>query len=114
MSDHSPRDRNGGDSRGNSYPRRQGSTERGRSRDRDRDERRNKDPENYTQIYVAKLPRRTREDDLKSEFSKFGRIKNMTLKHSYAFIDYEDHEVAVKSLEHFNGKNFNGEELVVE
>ncbi len=115
MSDHSPRERNG-DSRGNSYGRRGDSGERGRSsRERERDDRRNKDPESYTQVYVAKLSRRTREEDLKDSFSKFGRIKNITLKQSYAFIDFEDHESAVGAVEGMNGRAFvNGEELVVE
>lgn len=47
-----------------------GSRERGRSQD----DRRNKDPESYTQVYVAKLHRRTNEDDIRDGFSKYGRI----------------------------------------
>jgi RNA recognition motif-containing protein len=115
MSDHnSPRERNGRES---SFDRRRGSSERGRSRDRERerDDKRNKDPDTYTQVYVAKLSRRTREEDLKQEFSKFGRIKNVTLKLSYAFIDFDDHESAVAAVKEMDGKAFvNGEELVVE
>ncbi len=64
---------------------------------------------------MAKLSRRTREEDLKSEFAKFGKIKELSLKHSYAFIDYYDRESAQKAIEEMNGKIFlNGEELVVE
>ena len=52
---------------------------------------------------------------MKSEFAKFGKIKELSLKHSYAFIDYDDHESAQKAIEAMNGKTFvNGEELVVE
>lgn len=92
------------------------SEDRGRSRSRDRNaDKRDKDPTSYTQVYVAKLHRRTREDDLREAFSKYGRIKDVVLKHSYAFIDYEDHEAADAALREMNGKTFvNGEELVVE
>jgi RNA recognition motif-containing protein len=113
MSDHSPRrDRNGG-SRNRSYsPRRRGSGDR---RSRDKGDRQVKDDDNFTQIYVAKLSRRTREEDLKSEFIKYGKIKELCLKAAYAFIDYEDHDSAVKAIEAMHGRTFvNGEELVVE
>jgi RNA recognition motif-containing protein len=37
------------------------------------------------------------------------------LKHSYAFVDFDDHEAANKAIREMNGKAFvNGEELVVE
>jgi len=37
------------------------------------------------------------------------------LKHTYAFIDYGDHEAAELAVKEMNGKAFvNGEELVVE
>jgi arginine/serine-rich splicing factor 7 len=61
------------------------------------------------------LSRRTREEDLKDGFSKFGRIKQIVLKAAYAFIDFEDHESAVQAVKEMNGKPFvNGEELIVE
>lgn len=116
MSDHSPRAR---EARSSSRERRGGgghsaSAERA-ARSRSREDRRNKDPETYTQVYVAKLHRRTREDDLKESFSKFGKIKQVVLKAAYAFIDYEDHESAVAAVKEMNGVTFvNGEELVVE
>ena len=103
MSDHSPRGRD--QSR---------SVSRRRSRDRrsrDRvDRRHEKGDDNFTQVYVAKLSRRTREEDLKSEFLRFGKIKELALKVAYAFIDYEEHDSAVKAIESMNGKTFvNGE-----
>lgn len=74
-----------------------------------------KDPEYYTQVYVAKLHRSTREGDLREAFSKYGRIREIDLKHSYAFIDYEEHESAVRALREMDRRVFvNGEELVVE
>jgi arginine/serine-rich splicing factor 7 len=64
---------------------------------------------------VARLHRRTREEDLRDAFSRFGRIKQLAVKHAYAFIDYEEHEAAVSAVREMHGKTFvNGEELVVE
>lgn len=68
MSEHSPRERNGRSSSSYGGDRRRSPSEKSESRGREkreRDDKRNKDPETYTQIYVAKLHRRTREEDLK-------------------------------------------------
>lgn len=74
-----------------------------------------KDPERYTQVYVAKLHRSTREQDLREAFSKFGKIRECALKYSFAFIDFEDHEHAVRAIKEMDGKKFvNGEVLLVE
>jgi transcription initiation factor TFIID subunit 15 len=61
------------------------------------------------------LHRRTREDDLREAFSKFGKIKECIVKHSYAFIDFESAQAAAEAIKEMNHKTFvNGEELVVE
>jgi RNA recognition motif-containing protein len=79
------------------------------------DKRDSKDQDSYTQVYVAKLHRRTNEDDLRTAFSQFGKIKDMIVKHSYAFIDFEDHQSAMNAIKEMDRKTFvNGEELVVE
>lgn len=39
-----------------------------------------------TQIFVTKLPRDISKEDLKSLFSKFGDIKDVTLKGGYGFV----------------------------
>jgi len=66
-------------------------------------------------VYVAKLHKRTTDEDMKREFSKFGRIKEIILKHTYAFVGYDDHEAAEAAVREMNGKTFmNGEEIVVE
>jgi len=100
-----------------------GRTRNGRdhnSRDRNRSrhgsrEREENNSDTYTQIYVAKLDRHTREEELREAFSKFGKLKGVALKFNYAFIDYEDHESAAKAVGEMDGKTFvNGEKLVVE
>ncbi len=110
----SPRD-DGGRGRSRSRSRRNDSP-RGRSHSKGRDgDRRDRDSDNGCQIYVAKLHRNTRESDLKEAFAKFGKIKEIVLKHNYCFICYEDSETAEQAVREMNGKAFvNGEELVVE
>ena len=82
-------------------------------RSRSRDDK--KDSSNFTQVYVAKLHRNTREKDLEDAFAKFGKIKELALKYAYAFIDFEEHEAAEQAIKEMHGKTFvNGEELVVE
>lgn len=49
-------------------------------------------------MYVARLDRRTSQADLEKEFGKFGKIKTVTLKINYAFVDFEDHESALAAL----------------
>ena len=66
-------------------------------------------------VYVAKLSRNTREADLKDGFSRFGPIRNITLKHSFAFITFEKPESAREAIDRMNGAKFvNDEQLVVE
>ena len=74
-----------------------------------------RDPERFTQIYVARLSRSTRERDLEEAFLKFGKIKEVVMKHAYAFIDFAEHDGAVQAIKQMNGKPFGStEELCVE
>lgn len=93
---------------------RRGSNSRDR-RQRGYVDKRDKNPETFTQIYIAKLNQNTNEDDLRQQFQKYGEIKDLVLKKFYAFIDYRDHTAAEEAIRDMNGKSFvNGEELVVE
>ena len=52
---------------------------------------------------------------MRDAFSKYGQIKSLVLKHSYAFVDFDEHEAAERAVKDMNGKTFvSGEELVVE
>ena len=95
--------------------RRAHSGERGNGEVEKREEIRDVNPDTFTQVYVAKLDRRTRESDLEREFSKFGKIRSVTLKLHYAFVVYEDHESAVEAIKEMHNREFvNGETIVVE
>jgi arginine/serine-rich splicing factor 7 len=74
-----------------------------------------KDSSRFTQIYVARLHRATRESDLKDAFQKYGKLREVALKHTFAFLDFEEHESAVKAIAEMDRKTFvNGEQILVE
>ena len=100
--------RNGADRRRGGSPQ-----DRGDRRERDRSDRDGADNKNI--VYVAKLSRNTREADLKDGFSRFGVIKSIALKQSFAFITYDNPESAAEAITRMNGSKFlNGEEILVE
>lgn len=78
-------------------------------------ERRDTEPADLNVVYVAKLSRDTRESDIKEAFSRFGTIKNVAVKMSFAFITYDNPDSAKEAIANMNGATFvNGEKLVVE
>ena len=56
----------------------------------------NKKVSQNTQIYIRGIPRRIEEDDLRDLFDKFGKIKDISIKNGFAFIDFYDPENADK------------------
>jgi len=87
---------------------------RSRSGERRRSPYRRDDPHDSSVIYVAKLGRNTRESDLKEGFSRYGTIKGIAMKSSYAFITYDNPESATEAISRMNGAKFLDGELVVE
>ena len=53
---------------------------------------------NKCRIYIGRLNRRTRARDLDKEFSRYGRIRDLEMKHDYAFI--VGSETGVRNLPH--------------
>jgi len=85
------------------------------SRERNYQDNRVADPDSFTQIYISQLDRKTGQSDIEREFSKFGEIKSVTMKAIFAFVDYMDHESALKAIGEMNEKEFvNGEFLTVQ
>ena len=66
------------------------------------------------QIFVTKLPRDTTRDDLKDLFRKYGKIREISIKRGYAFVEYYDHHDANDAIESMNGYRYDGNRLVVE
>lgn len=70
--------------------------------------------EKSTQIFIARLHPRVTERDLKSKFEKYGDVRDVVLKKGYAFLNYEDPDCCEKAVEKMNGKEVEGQEIVVQ
>merc|ERR1711904_692100 len=68
----------------------------------------------HCQIFATKLPRDTTRDDLKDMFRKFGKIREVTLKRGYAFVEFYDRHDADDAIDRMNGEKVDGNRLVVE
>jgi len=65
-------------------------------------------------IYVGHLHSRTRERDIRDEFERYGRIVALKMKNRFCFIDYEDPRDADEAIRDMDGRDFDGEKIVVE
>jgi len=53
-------------------------------------------------------------EDIEKAFEKYGRIRNVSIKSKYAFIEYEDYRAAREAVDRMDGKTIDGEKIVVE
>merc|ERR1739848_554280 len=67
-----------------------------------------------TLVYLGGLSHRARERDVEKFFRKFGRIKDISLKNGFAFVDFEDYRDADDACYELSGKDFLGERVTVE
>lgn len=64
---------------------------------------------------MANISRETGKQDLVTAFEKFGEIKSIVLKETYAFVDFESHEAAVEAVAAMDGQALaNGEVVKVQ
>ena len=61
------------------------------------------------QVFITRLSHYITTKDLDKEFSKFGDIKNLTLKKGYAFIEFYDKEDAKYAIRKLNGRRLFGQ-----
>ncbi|KAL4453461.1 hypothetical protein ABPG74_017668 [Tetrahymena malaccensis] len=66
------------------------------------------------QIYITNFSSRTTEEDLNYEFKRFGKIQDINMKRSYAFITYHDHHDADDAVRKMDKTTLNGKTIVVE
>jgi len=67
------------------------------------------------QLFVTKLPRDTTRDDVKDMFRTFGKIREITLKKGYGFVEFYDRHDADDAIHRMNGEKVDGgTRLVVE
>eukprot|EP01017_Pseudomicrothorax_dubius_P019831 TRINITY_DN2187_c0_g1_i6.p1 TRINITY_DN2187_c0_g1~~TRINITY_DN2187_c0_g1_i6.p1 ORF type:complete len:187 (-),score=33.25 TRINITY_DN2187_c0_g1_i6:111-671(-) len=67
-----------------------------------------------SKIFVGKLAKNVEEKDLKKAFEKFGEVKSIEMKHSFAFIEFEGGNAAEDAIKEMNGKELDGSEIRVE
>jgi arginine/serine-rich splicing factor 7 len=70
-------------------------------------------------IYVGKLSRRTRARELEAAFERYGRIRDVEIKHDYAFIvmltqEYSDSRDARDAIKYMDRRTLDGSRLIVE
>lgn len=59
------------------------------------------------QIYVGRLGSKAKREDLQSEFDKFGKIRDIDLRSTHAFIEFEAPEEARDAIDKMDGKRLN-------
>ena len=62
-----------------------------------------------TRIYVGGISHRTRERDVEKLFQKYGRIREVTLKNGYGFVEMDDSRDADDAVYGLNGRTFMGD-----
>jgi len=67
-----------------------------------------------TRVYFGGLSHRARERDVEKFFRKFGRIRDISLKNGFAFVDFDDYRDADDACYELSGKDFLGERVTVE
>eukprot|EP00744_Colponema_vietnamica_P002016 GILI01003242.1.p2 GENE.GILI01003242.1~~GILI01003242.1.p2 ORF type:complete len:224 (+),score=33.38 GILI01003242.1:78-749(+) len=67
-----------------------------------------------TRVYVGRISSRTRASDLERAFDRYGRIRDITLKKDFAFIEFEDYRDADDAVHEMNNRTLDGARLIVE
>jgi arginine/serine-rich splicing factor 7 len=62
----------------------------------------------HCQIFVTKLPRDTTRDDIKDMFRTFGKIREITPKKGFAFVEFYDRHDADDAIDRMNGERVEG------
>lgn len=83
---------------------------RGRDRSGERPERKS----NPFTLYIGKLSHRTNEDDINSEFGKFGTVQSVNMKKGFCFVEFDNDESIQKAIAEMHERDFMGSRLIVE
>jgi len=68
-----------------------------------------------TRVFVGGIrDQRVRERDIEDFFKGYGRVREVTIKPGYAFVEFEDLRDAEDAVYEKNGKSLNGDRVVVE
>ncbi|KAI1314929.1 serine arginine-rich splicing factor [Mortierella claussenii] len=67
-----------------------------------------------TRVYLGHLSRDASDRDVESLFKNYGRLREVTLKNGFGFVEFRDPRDAKDAVYDTHGKDFMGERLVVE
>ncbi|KAF9998165.1 hypothetical protein BGZ65_006313 [Modicella reniformis] len=67
-----------------------------------------------TRVYLGHLARDASDRDIEVLFKNYGRIREVTIKNGFGFVEFHDPKDAEDVVYEFHGKDFMGERLVVE
>ncbi|KLO19151.1 hypothetical protein SCHPADRAFT_912778 [Schizopora paradoxa] len=65
-------------------------------------------------LYLGRLPHDTRTEDISKLFDGFGRVTDVRVMTGFGFVEFESTRDAEDAVHQFNGKNFMGNNIVVE
>jgi len=65
-------------------------------------------------LYVGNLSSRLRTRDLEDEFAKYGRIRDVSLRDGFGFVEYDESRDADDAQRYMNGKDLEGKTIAVE
>ena len=76
---------------------------------------RDAEPKDFTNLYVKNMPKSWDEAKLKEMFAEFGTVTSTLMQkdpkgRSFAFVNFEDAEMAKKAIENLEGKDFRTDE----
>jgi arginine/serine-rich splicing factor 7 len=70
--------------------------------------------ERTARLYIGRLSSRTRERDLEDAFYKFGRIRDVSIKAGFGFVEFEDERDAEDAVRDMDGRDVDGSRIQVE
>ena len=62
-----------------------------------------------SRVYVGGLSSRTRDRDLERLFDKYGRVREVSIKNGYAFVEFDDRRDAEDAVDALDGRTFMGD-----
>jgi len=67
-----------------------------------------------SRLYVGNVSSRVRTDDLEDEFRRYGRVRHVSVRNGYAFVEMDDERDAEDAVRRLDGKDLEGRKLQVE